>query len=142
MRLAIHLTFNGNCEEALLFYSKCFDGAITCLRKSRRLFPATGGAAKKQKVLYAEFKARHLCLIASDRTICNYPESSVNNTKLNLFFNDEAKFDHVLRYLSTTGKIHLPVHNTPDASKVAVLTDQYSISWILNLVPVPEFYTN
>lgn len=136
MRLDIHLTFHGNCEEALQFYSQCFNGTIARIRRSRKsLLTGNDGQAK---VLYALFVAPSFSFIASDRTICDYAASTVNNTKLNLSFSDPVAFGQVLDQLSARGRIHLAVQHTPHASKVVVLTDRYAISWILSLRPDPD----
>jgi PhnB protein len=74
MQLEPYLSFNGNCEDALSFYSKIFNGHITVMnRYEASPFAAHLPPERLKQVIHARFRAPSIRFLASDRYE-SYPE--------------------------------------------------------------------
>jgi len=59
-----HLTFNGNCREAMMFYKKCFGGSVTFQTVGESLVSAKIPEKVKGCILQAILKKGSLVLTA------------------------------------------------------------------------------
>src|SRR5688572_22183015 len=68
MEIQPYLTFDGNCEEALQFYSQCLGGKITAMYRyeGSPMDTANLTAGWKNKVMHATLQAEGQSLMASD----------------------------------------------------------------------------
>lgn len=125
-----YLTFNGNAEEALDFYSKALNGEI--------VFKQTFGETKielsvdwKNKIMHASFKAGDLHFLVSD-TMEGQPVSDGTNLSLSLNFTDVESIDKTFRALSEGGKVTMELQDTFWGAKFGMLTDKYGFNWMFN----------
>ena len=125
-----YLTFNGNANEALDFYSKALNGEV--------VFKQTYGETKmespedyKDKLMYASFKAGDLDFLVSDG-MPGQPVSAGTNLALSLNFGDEESIERTFTALSEGGNITMELQDTFWGAKFGMLTDKYGFNWMFN----------
>ena len=129
-KLSPYLYFPGNCEEALNFYKKVFNGEIVALQRfGEASMPVEEGY--RQKIMHAELKAGTLSLMFSDGA----PHKEIkpgDNVHLNLAFEDETSLRLIWGKLSGGGSIHMDLQDTFWGAIFGQLEDKYGIRWMMN----------
>ena len=128
MKLTPYLMFNGDCEEALNFYSRTIGGEIKHLSRFEGS-PAESMSADKQKVMHATFEGNGITLMASDGS---QPVSNSANIHLCMDFKDTAAMDNVFNLLAEGGNITMPLQDTFWGARFGMLTDRFGINWMFN----------
>jgi PhnB protein len=128
MKLTPYLMFNGDCEEALNFYSRTIGGEIKHLSRFEGS-PAESMSADKQKVMHATFEGNGITLMASDGS---QPVSNSGNIHLCMDFKDTAAMDNVFNLLAEGGNITMPLQDTFWGARFGMLTDRFGINWMFN----------
>jgi PhnB protein len=124
-----YLTFSGNCEEALKFYSRCFSGEIVYIQYYDEA-AAFGNEHLESRVMHSEFAAGPIHLMACDRSSPDSEDSPSRQT-LYLTFQTRDKQKQVFESLSEGAKVHMPLQLTVWGSIVSFITDRFGISWML-----------
>lgn len=120
--------FNGNCEEALNFYSRTIGGKIKHLSRFEGS-PAESMSADKQKVMHATFEGNGITLMASDG---GQPVSNNGNIYLCIDFKDSDAMDKVFNLLGEEGQVTMPLQDTFWGARFGMLTDRFGINWMFN----------
>ncbi len=125
-----YLFFPGNCEEALNFYKKAFNGEIAGLQRfGDANMPVDDDY--KQKIMHAELKVGTHSIMFSDGA----PHREIkpgDNVHLNVSFDDETTLRLTWGKLSEGGKIHMDLQDTFWGALFGQLEDKYGIRWMLN----------
>lgn len=132
-QLVPYLNFNGQCQEALDFYQQCFENAELSIQ--------TFGDAKledmpveaKDKVMHAEFKTDGLFFMASD----GQPGGDFSlgkNIHLNVQLDSIDEQTKLFDRLSQNGVVTMPLGHTFWNARFGMLTDQFGIQWMLNVM--------
>jgi PhnB protein len=129
-QLIPYLMFNGNCEDAINFYQKCFDGEVLFLQRFGDAGIETD-EADKEKIMHASLKAEGINLMFSDSSVSSKVEAG-SNTHLSIDFSDEEVQKKVYDRLSEGGNVTMPLQDTFWGAKFAMITDQFGINWMLN----------
>lgn len=125
-----YLTFDGNCEEAFIFYKSCFGGEITIIQRFGES-PMQMSEAYKNKIMHMELEAAPLHLMGSDGS----PQHQVvqgNTVTFNLTFLDVEEQELVFNKLADGGKISMPLENTFWGSRFGMLSDKFGVHWMFN----------
>jgi PhnB protein len=134
MDIEPYLTFDGNCEEALEFYSKCLGGKLTIMMRyaGSPMDTPELPAQWKNKVMHATLEADGKHLMASDnmpgRPFKGYSgiTVSVNIPK------DAARGKQVFDALAQGGRIEMPFQKTFWGARFGMLTDRFGVPWMVN----------
>lgn len=131
MQLEPYLSFDGNCEEALAFYTMLFGGGIVELRR----FDGTpmGDAMppeERQRVMHASFKAPTLAFMAADGNRAT--ECVGNRVALSLSTSDAAEAQRVFAALCDAGTIIMPFGKVFWGGSFGMCTDRYGIDWMVS----------
>ena len=134
-----YLTFDGNCNEAMTFYSKALGGNLTMQTfkdvgmdkpgagdriMHARIDKGTGSAGSMSEGASA-------LLMASD----SQPGDKVSfgdNIWLAVDCDGNDEQDRVFAALSEGGKVVMPLDNTFWGARFGMLKDKYGIGWMLN----------
>ncbi len=136
MKLNVYLNFQGQSEEAVLFYAKAFGGQTPRILKYGDMpanpnFPIPEEA--KGFVMHTELNIGDSLLRISD-TLPNMPFTQGNDAQISVDFKTEAEFDCAYAVLSEGATTIVPVGPSFFANKYTYLTDKFGKAWHL-IVP-------
>ena len=132
MGLATYLTFNGNCEKAMMFYAHALGTQINELHRFSDMpgdeIPADFG----DKVMHANLTFQGCVLMGSDAppgtgfdgTHCGFSVS------VNVASVEQA--ETVFAALSDGGNVTMPIGETFWAKRFGMLVDQFGVAWMVN----------
>ncbi|PWT76331.1 MAG: hypothetical protein C5B59_06850 [Bacteroidetes bacterium] len=130
MKLITYLHFNGNCEDALHFYKKCFRGKILEFsRMSESSIPIP--ESHKDKVMHSRFQFGDNLIYMSDVLPGNISQEG-SNIRLTLEFKDKKRMNDLFEKLSEGGRIVMPIQDTFWHSRFGQCVDQFGIHWMMN----------
>jgi len=129
MKVQSYLAFNGNCQEALNFYSNLFDADI----KNRQTYEDKKidvPSSFRQKLQHAELKGNGVHFMAYDAAP-DTPINHGNQVHMSVDLNNEQKAEQLFSALSGGGQVH---HNfrAREWGYFGRCTDQYGINWMVN----------
>lgn len=133
-----YLTFNGNCEEAFLFYQSVFGGEFPYVGRfdqmpNDEILPILAESDKK--------KIMHISLPISEETmlygsdILNDAASNFimgNNFALSLNVNSREEADQLFGALSKNGNVTTMLEDTFWGAYFGMWADQFGINWMIN----------
>ena len=134
MQLIPALLFNGDCEEALMFYQKCFGGKITYMERYKDA-PAATIPEIGEKILHAKFEFEGNTLYASD-AIPGKMVTSGTNQSLTVELDSKEQLSAIYEKISKGASIKTPLQDSFWGTGFAVLTDRHGITWSLNFTRV------
>jgi len=126
-----HLTFNGNCREAMTFYKKCFGGTLTFQTVGES--PLSRKIPKRMKdcILQATLKKGKLALTGSDM-VGEEGLLKGNSVSLSLTCSSEDEINNYYEKLSEGGSADHPLKDTFWGAKSGGLTDRFGNHWLLS----------
>jgi len=140
IRINPHIHFNGNAEEAFLFYQTIFGGAFTRVVCYKDLSDFGVQFAEK------EFnKIMHLALpigSASVLTGSDVPDilgqvsENENRSKITITPESKEEADALFHGLSEGGTIEMPMSDSPWGSYFGMFRDKYGIEWMIDFTPI------
>jgi PhnB protein len=134
-RIDIYLNFNGNSEQAFLFYKSIFGGEFIA---AQRYKDVPGGdkmpAEDQEKMMHISLKITpHTSLMASDNVASN--RSSLregNNFHICIQAGNEKEADKLFGALSKDGTIEMPMNKTFWGAYFGMCVDKFGILWMIN----------
>lgn len=126
-----HLTFNGNCREAMTFYKKCFGGTLTFQTVGES--PVSAKIPKRMKgcILQAILKKGGLALTGSDM-VGEEGLLKGNSVSLSLTCSSEDEINNYYAKLSKGGSTDHPLEDTFWGARSGELTDKFGNHWLLS----------
>lgn len=121
-----YLFFDGNAEQAMNYYKDVFGGKITISRMSE--MPGTK-PEDANRVMHAMLEG-DIKLMASDS---DKASAEAKKIELSLSGEDESKLRGYFEALSKDGKVTMPLEKAPWGDVFGMLTDKYSIAWMVNV---------
>lgn len=125
-----YLTFRGNCQEAMNFYSNCFNADII---NKQTYENATTDIPEnyRSKLQHAEVKGKGVHFMAYDAAP-DTPLNSGNQIQMAINTTSEDEFDTLFEKLSHQGKVNTTPRETDWNAKYANCTDKFGVHWMLN----------
>lgn len=131
MQLIPYIIFKGNCEDALKFYEKAFDGQTGQLMRYADAPPQNQMGMDPQKIMHTQFlKDGNVLFMASDGPIDANDSGMVS---LSLNFKDSGSIQSAFASLSDGATITMPLQDTFWGATFGMLQDQYGVKWMFNL---------
>lgn len=126
-----HLTFNGNCREAMTFYKKCFGGSLTFQTVGES--PLWRKIPKRMKhfILQATLQKGSLLLTGSD-LVGEEGLLKGNSVSLLLTCTSEDEINDYYAKLSEGGSAGHPLEDTFSGARSGDLTDKFGNHWLLS----------
>lgn len=130
MRINLHLTFNGQCQEAFEFYSRLLDGRITLMQTYGE--SAMGEPVDKDR----QDKIVHAGLVFKDRVLAGVDMLPGEYQKPQGFFvlleiDELPEVERIFKALAKGGEIKMPLQETFWTKAFGVLVDRFGIPWEL-----------
>jgi PhnB protein len=131
-----HLHFNGNTEEAFLFYKSIFGGEFSRLVRYSEMtgmgysFPET----ELNKIMHISLPiGAQSVLMASDvPDILGKVSENENRSKITIRAESKEEADAIFNGLSAGGTIEMPISDTPWCSYFGAFRDKFGIEWMID----------
>lgn len=130
-----YLTFNGNCEEAFLFYKEAFNREFQFIGRFKDT-PSENPLSEElgNKIMHVSLPISQETVLMgsdSDETFGNVP-STGNNIALSINTQSETEADTLFEKLSSGGKVTMPMEKTFWGAYFGMFTDKFGINWMIN----------
>ena len=131
-----HINFNGNAEEAFLFYKSVFGGEFAKIIRFKDLASAEFPVAEKEadKIMHIALPiGKSSMLMAND-----VPESmgrtneNENRSKIVIAAESKEEADKLFNGLSVGGQIEMPISESPWGTYFGMFRDKYGIEWMID----------
>jgi len=132
MNLNIYLIFNGNCEEAINFYSKAFETPVDFIQRYGDAPPgAAGEEGHNDKIMHARMNINGVSLMASDG-MGQHQATVGDNVSISVNCNSEEEAEKGFNAISEGGTMGMPMAATFWAVRFGMCTDKFGIHWMFN----------
>lgn len=133
-----HINFNGNAEEAFLFYQSVFGGEFVQIMRFKDLaseeFPVP--ESETNKIMHIALPIGTNILMGND-----VPESmgrvneNENRSKIAITAGSREEADKLFNGLSAGGTVEYPMSDSPWGSYFGMFRDKYGIEWMVDFDP-------
>jgi PhnB protein len=133
-----HINFNGNAEEAFLFYQSIFGGEFSKLIRFQDIsspeFPVAESEA--QKIVHIALPIGENVLMANDvPSFMGQTNENENRSKIAISAESEDEAIDLFDGLSEGGQVEMPLAESPNGAYFGMLRDKYGIEWMVNFDP-------
>ncbi|MFV8368352.1 VOC family protein [Flavobacterium sp. LB2R40] len=132
-----YLVFNGNCEEAFLFYQSVFGGEFPYIGKFNEMPPAEGNPALSEE---DGDKIMHITLPIGDTSLLMGSDSNLasgevifgQNVSISINTLSKKEADTLFNGLSAGGNVSMPMNQTFWGAYFGMFMDKFGINWMVN----------
>lgn len=128
----VYFTFNGNCQEAMLFYQKCFGGELELEllgeMKNTTLIPP----AMHKLVSHSSLKNEKLVVMGTD-LVENSQLIHGNSVATMISCENESQFNEISTKLALNGKIIQAISTNLWGNLTTDITDKFGNHWLIRL---------
>jgi PhnB protein len=132
MKIHAYLMFDGQCEAAFNFYAECLRGTLEMMRYA--------DSPDEDMEVPAEFQQRimHVCLTVGDQllmasdTLPQSPYEGIKGCSISLQVDNVPEAERLYAALSEQGSVQMELQQTFWATRFAMLTDRFGVSWMIN----------
>jgi PhnB protein len=133
------INFNGNAEEAFIFYKEIFGGEFAKVVRFKDLssdeFPIPEKEANKIMTIILPI-GKHNVLIGNDvPEVMGKVNENENRSKISIRAESREEADMIFNGLSAQGHIEGPMGDSPWGSYAGMFRDKYGIEWIVEFDP-------
>lgn len=129
-----HINFNGNAEEAFIFYRSVFGGEFSKIIRFKDMasdeFPVAEHEANK--IMHIALPIGKNSLMANDvPEILGRTNENENRSKIVISAESKEEADKLFNGLSVGGQIEMPIEDSPWGTYFGMLRDKYGIEWMI-----------
>ena len=129
------INFNGNAEEAFMFYKSVFGGEFTKVVRFKDIASAEFPIPEKeeQKIMYIGLPiGPATMLIANDvPEVMGKVNERENRSKILITTESKEEAERLFTGLSVGGEVEGPMGDSPWGSYAGMFRDKYGIEWII-----------
>ena len=130
-----YLMFNGNCEEAFLFYKSVFGGEFPYIGRYKDA-PAEEGEKlseeQENRIMHVSLPIGNTILMGSDSHPRYGDVSFGDNFSISINVESTEEADKIFNGLSAGAKIEMPLNKTFWGAYFGMLKDKFGIGWMVN----------
>lgn len=134
-----HINFNGNAEEAFIFYKSVFGGEFTKVIRFKDIASTEFPVAEKEadKIMHIALPiGKTSVLMANDvPEILGKTNENENRSKIVITTESKEEADKVFNGLSVGGQIEGPIGDSFWGTYFGCFRDKYGIEWIVEFDP-------
>lgn len=133
-----HINFNGNAEEAFLFYQSVFGGEFVKIMRFKEMASAEFPVSEKEsnKIMHIALQIGTNLLMANDvPEIMGRTNENENRSKIVITAESKVEAEQLFNGLSAGGQIEMPLLDSPWGSYFGMFRDKYGIEWMVNFDP-------
>ena len=132
-----YLTFNGNCEQAFLFYKSVFGNEFSYIGRFGEMPPMDGQSLNPEDAT----KIMHVSLPISSETILFGSDATAEfgglvtagtNFSISVNVDSKEEADAIFNGLSAGANVTMTMNQTFWGAYFGMLTDQFGIGWMVN----------
>ncbi|SFI67727.1 PhnB protein [Kaistella treverensis] len=132
-----YLTFDGNCEEAFIFYKSVFGGEFPMVGRFGDMPPAEGmpplSDDVKSRIMHITLPISQETILMGSDTMPGVHEHQVgNNISLSINTDSREEADRVFHGLSVGGNVTMPLSDTFWGAYFGMWRDKFGINWMVN----------
>jgi len=127
-QLNAYLGFNGNCREAMTFYSKCLGGELILMTYGESPMGAQTPAGMKNRIMHSVLTSGKISLMAADR-MEEGAQKHGNTISLCLVCENKEEIKALFSRLSAGGKVEHALKEEFFGT-YGELTDKYGFGWM------------
>ena len=130
-----HINFNGNAEEAFIFYKSVFGGEFAKIMRFKDLASAEFPVAETEanKIMHIALPIGKSILMANDvPEILGRTNENENRSKIVISAESKEEADKLFNGLSAGGQIEMPIADSPWGSYFGMFRDKYGIEWMVD----------
>ncbi len=134
MELQVYLNFDGNCRQALEFYSKVFKTEISYIMTFGEQPPDPEWEIPeevKDKIMHARLNLADTTVMFSD-VFPGMPFTLGNNVTLTIVDKDKDEIKRLYKELAEGGTIQMELQETFWSEAYAGFTDKFGVEWQLS----------
>lgn len=129
------INFNGNAEEAFMFYKSVFGGEFTKIVRLKDLrsseFSVSEVDAEKIMLITLPI-GKHTILFANDvPSFMGKVNENENRSKISVSVESKEEADKLFNGLSAGGTIEGPMGDSPWGTYFGMFRDKYGIEWVI-----------
>lgn len=133
-----HINFNGNAEEAFLFYQSVFGGEFVNIIRFKDLASDAFPVLEKEanKIMHIALPIGNNTLMANDvQESMGRVNENENRSKISISAESREEADQLFNGLSAGGTIECPIDNSPLGSYFGMFRDKFGIEWMVDFTP-------
>lgn len=133
-----YLIFNGNCEEAFLFYKSVFGGEFPYIGKFKDMpADADGGCGEvsekdANRIMHVSLPIGNTILMGSDSSEQSGDVTFGENFSVSINVESAAEADRIFNGLSAGGNVFMAMNKTFWGAYFGMFKDKFGISWMVN----------
>lgn len=133
VRLNSYLHFRGSAREAMTFYQSVLGGELLLTSFEEAGMPV--GPDEGSNIMHGHLKTETgLNLMGSD-TPASIESAPISGITMSLSGDDDAMLSAYWDALSTGGTVDMPFEVAPWGAKYGQCTDQFGVTWMINVGP-------
>lgn len=129
-----YINFNGNAEEAFMFYQSVFGGEFQAVVRFKDLASSEFEvpAEEAEKIMRIELPIGGNVLIANDVPArMGRVNENENRSKIAVRAGSRAEADRIFSGLSQGGAVEMPMSESPWGTYFGMFRDKYGIEWTI-----------
>lgn len=129
-----HLNYNGNAEEAFIFYKSVFGGEFSKVLRFKDIasdeFPVSEEEANKIMLIALPIGVN--TLMANDvPASMGTTNENEHRSKISIAAESRDEADRIFNGLSVGGTVEMPIMDSPWGSYFGMFRDKYGIEWMV-----------
>ena len=130
-----YINFNGNAEEAFLFYKSVFGGEFRQVTRFKEMesaeFPIPESEANK--IMHITLPIGQNVLMGNDvPEFMGKVNENENRSKIAISTESKEEADKIFNGLSAGGTVEFPISDSPWGSYFGMFRDKYGIEWTVD----------
>ncbi|MBT1687029.1 VOC family protein [Dawidia soli] len=138
-RINPYIHFNGNAEEAFIFYKSVFGGEFTRLMRYKDLsgpeYPIAEHDADRLMHVALPIGKSNVLLGSDVMEMMGRVTETDNRNTISISAESRHEADQLFSGLSAGGKIDMPLADGPFGAYFGMFTDKYGIQWMMDFTP-------
>jgi len=131
-----YLIFNGNCEEAFLFYKSVFGGEFPYIGKFKDM-PVGENSPQlsdedANRVMHVSLPIGNTILMGSDSNEQSGDVAFGSNVSISINTESVAEADRIFNGLSAGGNPFMPMNKTFWGAYFGMFVDKFGVHWMVN----------
>lgn len=129
-----YLNFDGNCEEAFLFYRSVFGGDFAYVGRFNEMPDDSISEDDKNKIMHITLPISTETMLFGSDILPSMGGSFIKGNNISISINATSKeeADHLFNGLSEGGTITMPIANTFWNAYFGMFIDKFGINWMVN----------